>query len=33
MQVVGFWTAFWAALIISVVSGVGSMLFGPQLKR
>jgi putative membrane protein len=33
MQVVGFWTAFWAALIISVVSGIGSMVFGPQLKR
>ena len=33
MQVVGFWTAFWAALIVSVVSGIGSMVFGPQLKR
>ena len=33
MEIFGFWTAFWAALIISVVSGIGSMLFGPQLKR
>jgi len=32
MQVVGFWTAFWAALIVSVVSGIGSMLFGPQMR-
>jgi putative membrane protein len=33
MQIVGFWTAFWAALIVSIVSGIGSMVFGPQLKR
>jgi putative membrane protein len=33
MQVSGFWTAFWAALIVSVVSGIGSMLFGPVVRR
>ena len=29
MQVVAFWDAFWGALIVSVVSWIGSMLFGP----
>jgi putative membrane protein len=33
MQVAGFWTAFWAALIVSVVSWIGSMMFGPVVKR
>lgn len=29
MQIVSFWDAFWGALIVSVVSWIGSMLFGP----
>lgn len=33
MQIDGFWTAFLAALIVSVVSGIGSMLFGPVVRR
>ncbi len=32
MQVTGFWTAFWGALIVSVVSGIGSLLFAPVVK-
>jgi putative membrane protein len=32
MQIVGFWDAFWGALIVSIVSWVGSMLFAPQGK-
>lgn len=32
MQVAGFWTALGAALIVSIVSGIGSMLFGPVVK-
>lgn len=30
MQVVGFWDAFLGALIVSIVSWVGSMLFAPK---
>jgi len=30
MEVAGFWAAFWGALIVSVVSWIGSMMFGPQ---
>jgi len=29
MQVVGFWDAFWGALIVSIVSWAGSVAFGP----
>jgi putative membrane protein len=30
MHVTGFWAAFWGALIVSIVSWIGSMLFGPK---
>lgn len=30
MNVLGFWDAFWGALIVSVVSWIGSMAFGPK---
>lgn len=32
MVVGGFWDAFWGALIVSVVSWIGSVLFAPQGK-
>lgn len=32
MQVAGFWAAFWGALIVSIVSWIGSMVFGPKGK-
>jgi putative membrane protein len=30
MHVAGFWAAFWTAVIVSVVSTVGSMFVGPK---
>jgi putative membrane protein len=30
MHVAGFWAAFWGALVVSIVSWVGSMVFGPK---
>lgn len=30
MQIVDFWDALWGALIVSVVSWIGSMIFGPK---
>ena len=30
MHVAGFVDAFWGALIVSVVSGIGSLIFGPR---
>ena len=30
MHVTGFWAAFWGALIVSIVSWIGSILFGPK---
>jgi putative membrane protein len=30
MHVAGFWTAFIGALIVSIVSWIGSMVFGPK---
>jgi putative membrane protein len=30
MQIAGFWAAFWGALIVSIVSWIGSMVFGPK---
>lgn len=30
MQIVGFWDAVWGALIVSVVSWIGSLAFGPK---
>jgi len=30
MHVAGFWAAFWGALLVSIVSWIGSMLFGPK---
>lgn len=32
MQIAGFWDAFWGALIVSIVSWIGSMAFGPVPK-
>jgi putative membrane protein len=32
MQIDGFWAAFWGALIVSIVSWIGSMVFGPKGK-
>lgn len=32
MHVVGFWAALWGALIVSIVSWIGSMIFGPVSK-
>jgi putative membrane protein len=32
MQIAGFWAAFWGALIVSIVSWIGSMVFGPKGK-
>ena len=32
MQIVGFWAAFWAALIVSFVSGIGNAMFKPDEK-
>jgi putative membrane protein len=29
-HVAGFWSAFWGALIVSIVSGIGSWIFGPR---
>jgi putative membrane protein len=29
-HVAGFWPAVWGALIVSIVSGIGSWLFGPK---
>ncbi|MBM4221472.1 MAG: phage holin family protein [Gammaproteobacteria bacterium] len=29
-HVAGFWAAFWGALIVSLVSGIGSWIFGPK---
>ncbi|TFG88002.1 MAG: phage holin family protein [Chromatiales bacterium] len=28
-HIAGFWPAFWGAIVVSVVSGVGSWFFGP----
>jgi putative membrane protein len=30
MHVAGFWAAFWGALVVSIVSWIGSMVFGPK---
>lgn len=32
MKIDTFWAAFWGALIVSVVSWIGSMMFGPQAR-
>jgi len=29
-HVAGFWPAFWGALVVSLVSGLGSWFFGPR---
>ena len=29
-HIAGFWSAFWGALIVSIVSGIGSWLFGSK---
>ena len=29
-HVAGFWSAFWGAIIVSLVSGIGSWFFGPR---
>jgi putative membrane protein len=28
-HITGFWPAFWGAIVVSVVSGIGSWFFGP----
>jgi len=33
MQIVGFWDALWGALIVSIVSWIGSVAFAPVAKR
>lgn len=30
MQIVGFWDALWGAFIVSLVSWIGSLVFGPK---
>jgi putative membrane protein len=30
MQIVGFWDAVWGAFVVSVVSWIGSLAFGPK---
>lgn len=30
MQIVGFWDAVWGAFIVSLVSWIGSLVFGPK---
>jgi putative membrane protein len=30
LHIAGFWPAFWGALVVSLVSGVGSWFFGPR---
>jgi len=30
MQIVGFWAAFWAAILVSVVSWIGNAMFSPR---
>ena len=30
IHVAGFWAAFWGALVVSIVSWIGSMVFGPK---
>ena len=29
-HVAGFWPAFWGAIVVSLVSGIGSWFFGPR---
>ena len=29
-HVAGFWSAFWGAIVVSLVSGIGSWFFGPR---
>jgi putative membrane protein len=29
-HVAGFWSAFWGAIVVSLVSGIGSWFFGPK---
>lgn len=30
MTIAGFWDAFWGAIVVSIVSALGSLLFGPR---
>jgi uncharacterized membrane protein YvlD (DUF360 family) len=30
MGIFGFWSAFWAAIIVSVVSWIGNAIFSPR---
>jgi uncharacterized membrane protein YvlD (DUF360 family) len=30
LRIAGFWDAFWGAIVVSIVSGFGSLLFGPR---
>jgi len=29
-HIAGFWSAFWGAIVVSLVSGIGSWFFGPK---
>lgn len=31
-HVAGFWAAFWGAIVVSLVSGIGSWFFGPRRR-
>jgi putative membrane protein len=33
LQIDGFWSAFWGALVLSIVSGILSFIFRPGKKR
>ncbi len=30
MHIANFWSAFWAGIVVSLVSGIGSWFFGPK---
>jgi putative membrane protein len=30
MAIAGFWDAFWGAIVVSLTSAIGSLLFGPR---
>jgi putative membrane protein len=33
MGISSFWAAFWAAIIVSIVSWIGNAMFQPQKRR
>jgi putative membrane protein len=32
-SIAGFWPAFWAAILVSIVSWIGSVMFKPEAKK